>query len=369
MKYIFLIGLSSVLLFSECGKKETTDKKAKLEELKKEYAALSEKIKTLENEMDSPSKAKTAIDVIVSPVAAEDFRTYLEVQGKVDARQNVDVSPKMPGIITSIFIKEGASVKKGQVLAEIDNVQIVKGVQELKQQLQFVTTIFEKQKNLWDQKIGSEIQFLQAKNNKDGLEKRLESLNEQLEMSKIKSPIDGTVDEVMIKIGQMAAPGYPAYRVVNFKDMLVVAEVAESYAGKVNVGDFVTVNFPDIDKTFDSKIDFVSKSINALNRTFKAEVMLGTHGTNLHPNMIATLKINDFEIKNAIVLPVSLIQKTEKGNFVMLNVDGKAVRNEITLGKSYGGKTVVVSGLKVGDELITSGYQDLAEGVSLSLKK
>ncbi len=368
MKHILIVGAITVAFLTSCGKKETSDKKAKLEQLKKEYSALAEEITKLDAEVNA-NVTKPAIDVLISPIIAESFKTYLEVQGKVDARQNIDLSAKMPGVITSIFVKEGSSVRKGQVLAEIDNAQLVKGIQELKLQMQFVNNLYDKQKTLWDQKIGTELQYLQAKNNKEGLEKRMESSLEQLDMTKIKSPINGTVDEVMVKLGQMAAPGYPTFRVVNFNDMRVIAEVAESYAGKVDIGDKAIVSFPDINTTIDSKVDFVSKSINGLNRTFKAEVSLGNLGPKLHPNMIATIKINDYEETNVIVLPINLIQKTENGSFVMVSENEKAVRKEVTLGKSYAGKTVVISGLKVGDSIITTGYQDLPEGALLKISK
>lgn len=350
-----------ITLFAACSP-ERGDKKAELEELKKQQAELQAQITKLEAEIaqTDTTKAKTSI-VGVAPVTFETFRNEIEIQGKVDADENVTLSAQMGGTVTRINVKVGDEVRKGQVLAETDNQTIMQGMQELQTQLDLATTLFQKQKNLWDQKIGTEMQFLQARTQKEALEKRMATMREQLDMTRIKSPIDGTVDAVDIKVGQIAAPGMPAIRVVNFDNMKVVGEVPEAYAGKVKKDNEVTVIFPDVKDTLKTKVDFAARVINPLNRTFRVEVLLDNK-TQYNPNMITILKISDDVNEKAIVVPVSMIQKTESGDFVFVAKNGKAVKKKVSYQRVYNGRAEITNGLTVKDTLIVSGYQDLDEG-------
>lgn len=356
-----IIFTALITLIAACSPPEG-DKKAELESLKKQQAELQAKITKLEAEIakTDTAKAKTSI-VAVEPVTLTPFRNEIEIQGKVDADENVTLSAEMGGTVTKINVKVGDEVRKGQVLAETDNQTIMQGMQELQTQLDLATTLYQKQKNLWDQKIGTEMQYLQAKTQKEALERRMATMREQLDMSRIKSPIDGTVDEVDIKVGQMTAPGMPAIRVVNFEHMKVVGEVPEAYAGRVKRDNEVTVIFPDANDTIKTKVAFAARVINPLNRTFRVEVLLDDKKT-YSPNMITILKISDYVNEKAIVVPVSIIQKTEAGDFVFVAKDGKAVRKKVTYQRVYNGRAEVTSGLTVDDKLIISGYQDLDEG-------
>ncbi|TSA49249.1 MAG: efflux RND transporter periplasmic adaptor subunit [Sphingobacteriales bacterium] len=367
MKNILTLLAISILFFA-CGS-SAPDKKSELDKLKKEEATLSDKIKKLETEIaasDTTTKIKM-LDVEVTPVAAMPFKSYVQVQGKLDADENVNVSAQMGGTVKSIYVKEGDHVKAGQILAELDDAVMRQGVEELKSQLAFVTDLFNKQKNLWDQKIGSEVQFLSAKNNKEALEKKIQTMNEQLAMYKIKSPISGTVDEVNLKLGQTAAPGIPAFRVVNMSSLKVKADIAESYAAKIHEGNAVTVEFPDmVSKSMDSKISFVSKVINSMNRTFVVEVNVPTD-PELHPNMIAHLKIVDYQSVSSIVIPLNIVQTSEDGSYVFLsttNDKGKMVAHKqiVKTGRDSNGQVEILEGLKEGDSLITIGYQDVEDG-------
>lgn len=367
-KLILLAGIA--LAFNACNNKGGGENKAEqLANLKKEYAKLGEQIRTLENELDTGANTNNAAAVTVATLQPEVFNSYIALQGHVDARDAVDVTSKMPAVVTKIMVKEGQNVQAGQLLAQLDNEAALKSVETLKKQLEFANTVFAKQKSLWDQKIGTELQFLQAKNGKETLEKQLDAVNEQIAMSKITAPISGTVDDVIFKIGQMAAPGMPLLKIVNATDSKVVAEVAESYAGKVNQGDNVTLMFNDLGKQLDGKISYVTKSINPLNRTFKAEVSLGKGAEWVQPNMIVTVQINETSVPNALVVPVALVQKTENGQFIMLNVNNKAVKREVTLGKVYNGKAQLITGVQPGDQIITTGYQDLIDGQALNIVK
>ena len=338
------------------------DKKAELEALKKEQAELQSKITALEAEIGkTDTTAAKTLMVGVEPVAPQPFRNYIEIQGKVDADENVTLSAEMGGTVTKINVKVGDEVRKGQVLAETDNQAILQGMQELQTQLDLANTMYQKQKNLWDQKIGTEMQFLQAKTQKEAMEKRMATVQEQLDMTRIKSPIDGTVDAVDIKVGQITAPGMPAIRVVNFENMKVVGEVPEAYAGKVKKDNPVTVIFPDMKDTINTKVAFAARVINQLNRTFRVEIMLDSKA-DYNPNMITILKIADYTNEKAIVVPVSVIQKSETGDFVFVAKDGKAVKKSVKYDRVYNGKAEITSGLEVNDKLIVSGYQDLDEG-------
>ncbi len=371
-KRIILMGI--VTLLFACQPQSSLDKKkSELDKAKKEMATLADKIKTLEDEvakLDTSQKQHKMVDVRVTPVALQPFRSYLEIQGRVDAEQNVTVSPQAMGIIKAIYAREGDVVKAGQVLAELDDAVLRQSMSELKTALALATDLYNKQKNLWDQKIGSEIQFLSAKANKESMEDRLKTLNEQLDMYKVKSPINGTVDEVEVKIGQASAPGVPAFRVVNLNSLRVKADVSESYASKIKDGDDVILYFPDINKEIHSKISFAGKSISAMNRTFGVLVNLQS-SPDYHPNMIAVLKIVDYKTDEAIVESVNTVQNSENGNYVFIAVtDGNktiARKQIIKLGRDYNGMVEITDGLKVGDRIITTGYQDVEDGELLKL--
>lgn len=339
------------------------DKKAELETLRKQQAELQAKIAELEAELakSDTSAAKTHI-VAIDTVKFQPFTSYVEIQGKVDADENVTLSAEMGGVVTKINVEEGDEVRKGQVLAETDNQTILQGMQEVQTQLDLATTLYQKQKNLWEQKIGTEMQYLQTKTQKEALEKRLATMQEQLQMTRIESPINGTIDAIDIKVGQVTAPGMPAIRVVNFDNMKVVGEVPEAYAGKVKKGKDAIIIFPDMRDTMNTKVDFAARVINQLNRTFKVEVMLDKAQEKYNPNMVSILKIAEYKNDSAIVIPVNLIQKAETGDFVFVAENGKAVKRKVKYDRVYNGKAEITNGLKQGDKVITSGYQDLDEG-------
>jgi RND family efflux transporter MFP subunit len=220
---------------------------------------------------------------------------------------------------------------------------------------------------LWDQKIGTEVQFLQIKNQKESLAKKVNSIQEQLKMTKIISPINGIVDAVDVKLGQAIAPGFPAIRVINMSSLRVKAEVAESYAARIKKGTDVTIYFPDINDSIQSKVTYASRSINLLSRTFNVEVKL-ENTKECHPNMYARLKIKDYQSETpVIVIPVKLIQHDKTEEFVMVNASGKSERRTVKTGKSYNGLFEIVNGLKAGDQIITNGYFGLPIGETLNI--
>jgi RND family efflux transporter MFP subunit len=361
-----IIFLLLVVLAVACGK--SSDKKSELQKLKKQQDELMLKIKALETELavnDTTSKIKTT-SVAVTEAKPEEFNHYIEVQGKVDGQDNIAVSAQMPGAITAVYVKEGDNVRAGQVLAQIDNSVLKQQIANTKQQLDFATSLYIKQKALWDQQIGSEVQYLTAKNNKENLEKGIATLNDQLEMTRIKSPINGSVEEVNLKIGQMASPGLPAVRVVNFTNAKVVAEIAEAYAPKVKPGNKVIVFFPDFNTEVQSTIRFTSKYINPVNRTFISEVHLGPSKVEYRANMMAVVKINDYSNPKSFNIPITLIRDSQSGKYIYVakEENGRLVarRQPVTVGNTYNGLAEIKQGIAEGDKIITTGFNSLMDG-------
>ena len=367
-----IIVLALVIIAAACS--SSVDKKAELEKLKKQHDQIADQIKKLETELkvnDSTSAKLT--DVMVTDVQPSEFNHYIEVQGKVDGQDNVAVAPQMPGVVTAVYVKEGDAVRKGQVLAQLDDNVILQQIAGVKQQLDFATSLFVKQKALWDQQIGSEVQYLTAKNNKESLEKNLATLNQQLDMYKIKAPIYGTIEEVGVKVGQMAAAGAtPVFRVVNFSSVKIMADIAEVYAPKVKVGNDVLVFFPDFNQEIKSKINFSSKYINPSNRSFQIEIRLGASKVEYRANMIAVVKINDYQNKKALALPVNLVKDSPDGKYLYLAREeaGKTIahKQKVEVGQTYNGLAEITSGLQAGDKVISSGFNSLVEGQPLSIK-
>lgn len=367
MRKLILI-ISAVSLFAACSK--PTDKKAELESLRKQEAEIKAKIAVLEAEENAKDTVKSGIAVTVLALKSETFKNYIDVLGKVDADENVSISTEMPGTITKINVKVGDEVNKGDVLAETDVRAINQQLSDLQTNADLVNQIYTKQKNLWDQKIGTEVQYLQAKTNKESMEKKLASLNEQLRMSKIISPISGTVDAVDIKIGQMVAPGMPSIRVINFSNLKVKADVAESYASKIKKGSEVIVHFPDTNDSLVSKVSYVSRSINTNTRSVTVEVLLDDK-REYHPNMAARLNINDYQSASPVIkVPVKTILKDENNlSFVYVAEGNNAKKRLVTLGKEYGGQAEITDGLKEGDALVIAGYDVITEGSAIVYKK
>lgn len=360
-KVVLLMAITA--LIASCSQ---PDKKAQLEALRTQHEELTKQIETLEAEIkkDMGDSAEVKLNLVeVLTVTPEIFSTYIDVQGKVDADENVALSSEMPGTVTKINVKVGDEVSKGQVLAETDSRAIQQSISDLQTNMDLVNQLYEKQKNLWEQKIGTEVQFLQAKTNKESLEKKMATLQEQLRMSKIISPIDGTVDAVDIKVGNAIAPGIPAIRVINFANLKVKAELAESYAGRVKKNDIAKIYFPDLNDSVESKVNYASRAINPMSRTFTAEVILDNK-KEYHPNMVTRLKINDYvSSQPVVVIPVRLIQNSSTGErYVYIVKEDKAVKSVIKTGREYNGKVEVKEGLVAGDLLVTLGFENVNEG-------
>ncbi len=371
MKRIFGIFIITVLAtVSACN--NNTDKEAQLEALKKQQAELQDQIASLEAELKAEGKGAEAVQktvpVSVLAVAQDTFKHYLEVQGRVDFDQSAFVSARVPGVLTSVRVKRGDRVRKGQTMATIDALLVEQNMQELRTRLELAKTAYEKQKNLWNQKIGTEMQYLTAKNNYESLQRGLATMQEQRNQYNIISPINGVVDDVLPNAGEAVSPGIGIIRVVNTTGGKVVAEISEAYMAKIKKGDEAVVYFPDIDKEVTAAVSVVSQYINPTSRTFSIELQMKglSNDVVLRPNLVSVVRIQDYKNESAISVPVNLVQKDEKTQYVYVaQKKGEqfvASRKEITTGVAYQGQVEVLSGLSQSDQVITAGYQNLNEG-------
>jgi len=374
-QYIFL--LAATLFITACGgeKKPNTlaEKKEALAKLKADAKTLTEKITALETELKAADPtmkaAEKVIPVVTTTLEPRSFKSFIEIQGTVETKNTATATPRMAGTYTTVYVKEGQTVKAGQLLAKIDNAILRDQIAALKQQMELVNTVYDKQKALWDQKIGTEIQYLQAKNNKESLEKNLAVLNTQVDLYNVYAPISGAVERVMVKTGEIAAPGMPLASIVNLGSLKATANVPDSYLSNIKMGDAVKVNLPDIGREINARITFISKLVNPANRTFKIEATIPT-SSDIKPNMLSILNIADINKSNALIIKQNYIQSTEFGDVVYVaEMEGNkkvAKSRKIKTGVSYNGEIEITEGLRAGDLIVTEGYQDLVDGQVIS---
>lgn len=353
-----LLYISTILFLAACN--NPADKASQLADLKKQQADINQKISDIEKTLPKKDSVKK-VDVSTVTVSAGNFTNYVQIQGKIDAQDNVMAYPQAPGIINSISVKPGDHVSKGQVIAELDKSVISQTIDQTQTQVELNRTLFERQKNLWDQKIGTEVQYLQVKASYEASLKALASLKRQAELSRIVSPINGTVDQMDLKIGQSASPGATGIRIVNVDLLKVKADVPESYSSRINQGDLVLVSFPDLNDSLKAKVTFAARAIDPASRSFAVEIKLPSN-KKFRPNMTAILKIADYSNNKALVVPINAIQRSEGGDFVFVNEGGIAKKKNVKLGATYAGNTEILSGLNAGDQLITLGGSEVEEG-------
>jgi membrane fusion protein (multidrug efflux system) len=360
MKKILYTSTIALTVLAACNSKPK-DSKAELADLKKQQSEISGKIATLEAKNGGAQDSSKVTDVNVVEVKQGNFTNYIQIQGRIDAQDNVTAYPQSPGTITAIYAKVGDHVSKGQTLVQLDDNVLKQNIAQVATQVDLNKTLYQRQKNLWDQKIGTEVQFLQAKTALEGSQKQMASLQQQAVMYSIKSPINGTVDQMDLKLGQVAQPGQNGIRIVNADVLKVKADVPESYSGRVNLGDHVKILIPDAADSLDAVVTFAAKVIDPGSRSFAVEVKLPTRKT-LRPNMTATLKIADYNSKTALVVPFKAIQKSEQGDYVFVDENGVAKQKTVKVGRVYGGSAEILSGIAAGDKLVTEGASDIEDG-------
>jgi len=362
--------LTGTVLIISCGQAgdPVAKQKAELQKLKDQQAGLVAKIQKAEealSKVDSSfaKKEKTKL-VAFQAVTPGGFTHFIELQGKIDALNIAFVTPRngTGGQVTAIYVKKGDMVKKGQLLLKLDDALLKQQMGTYKQQLGFAEDLYNRRKNLWSQQIGSEVELVTAKNQVDQAQKQVDFVNKQIELTNVYADISGVADDVNIRLGEFFS-GNNQIRIVNTRDLKAVAQVPENYLGQVKVGSNVKVVIPELNnKTIDTRISVTGKTIDVSNRGFYIEAKLPFE-SDFYPNQVALIKIQDYTVPNAITIPVNSLQNDEKGKYVMVAVkDGNrlvARKKPITIGKMYGDRIEVLSGIKPGDNIITEGYQGL----------
>lgn len=378
MKNILLV--LTILLIVSC--QSTSDysndlvgKKEELADKKELLKNLESEIKTLEDEILKldPPKEKNPILVNAIQIQEETFERFITIQGNVESNELVNVSAEIGGRIKSLRVGEGDFVKRGQIIATLDMETLEKQILEVENSLSLASTVYERQKRLWEQNIGSEIQYLQAENTKKGLEKSLETLKSQLSKRNIYAPLSGTVDKEFLASGELAAPGMPIVNILDASKVKIVADIPENYLGKIDRGDMVHIVFPALNLEMDRKVTQISRTIDQANRTFQIEIETFNPDMVLKPNLLAEVKFMDFKKEKSLIAPVDYILEEVTGRkFVYLVKDqsGKKVakKNYVTLGEAFDGEVIIESGLQYGDILITDGSRNIVENDPVTIE-
>jgi len=365
-----------ILLLTIAACNTTTDKEQlqkQISDYKKEVHDINAKIESLEKELDALNEDvdQFKVPVTIKEVLPEDFNHYFEVSGSVEAINEAYISPETSGQIKKIYVKEGDVVVKGQLLAQLNTDITSNSIKELESSLDHANTVYEKQKRLWDKGIGSEIQYLNAKNGKESIEAKLETVKAQQEMSMIRSPVNGIVDKLDKKVGELAMPGMLLMQVVNLNQLYVNADVSEAYLASIKEGDMVLLNFPVYpDIEMEVPVYRTGNVINPQNRSFNVKLKINNTGNMLKPNILAVMKINDFSSDEALVVPSKIIKQDINGKYlyVLNNNDNNKYAHKVyvSTGKSYQNQTVITNGVNAGDKVIVSGYNQVSDGTEVS---
>ena len=378
MKKIILIATLSILLFS-CGKKEENANidsliasknlvsiKAKRAELQTQLTKLDDAIALLD--IKKSEEALVSVSVVKDTV----FSHYLEVQGNVDTKENLIIYPQFAGILNTLNVIAGQKVSKGQLLGTIDDGGLSQQLAQMETQMALAKTTFERQKRLWDQKIGSEIQYLQAQTNMVSQQKAVNQMKAQMAKTRIIAPFNGVIDELIAERGQVVGPGQGLMRIVNLNNMFVSTTVPESYIGKLKVGTEVSVYLASLGKSFNGKIRQVGNNINPNNRSFGIEVSVPNTENLLRPNQVAKLKITDYTNSKAVVVPSNVIQEDADGNQFVFEVSsvkdktGIAKKVMVKVGKTADNFTEILSGLEPKTMVVGDGVKTVSEGMKLN---
>lgn len=358
---------------------DTAAVNAKKTELLNQKKELETEISSIEEYLDKNTVRKAGALVSIQTLQDTLYNHFIELQGSVDTKQNITIMAEMAGVLTNVYVKEGQKVTKGQRLARIDDGGVSQQIEQMKVQSQLAKTTYDRQKRLWDQKIGSEIQYLQAKANYESQQSAINAMQSQLAKSVVTAPFSGTIDDVITEQGNVVTPGMTQlFRIVNLDNMYIEVEVPETYIASINEGTDVKVEFPVLGETMDSKVRQTSSFINPSNRSFKIEIPVDNKAKNVKPNLTARLKINDYTKEGAILIPLSVINENQNGEqYVMTAVDLKdggefktatAKRKIVQTGKTSTNMVEITDGLKPGDVIIVEGARSVKEDQQIRVK-
>jgi RND family efflux transporter MFP subunit len=386
MKKILIIISVAATLISCGGKEKTVDEivagnnleeiNAKKNELTAKQNAILDEIEKLDIAIANLDSSLSIPVITTIEATTTSFKHYVQIQGSVQTKENIVIYPEYAGVLTKVFVKEGQFVNKGEVLAKIDDGGLNQQLSQMETQLALAKTTFERQERLWKDKIGSEIQFLQAKTNYEAQQKAVNQMKEQLAKTTITAPFSGVIDDIMSEQGQVVSPGMnQLFRIINLKDMFIEAEIPENYITNIKTGSQVNVYFPVLNDTVTSTIRQVSNYINPNNRTFKIEIAITNENKMVKPNMTALLSINNYVNDSALVLPQSIISENAEGEkYVYAVKKGKKNRNYaekrvIKIGKTQNGVAEITEGIANGDIIIEEGARIVKEDEQVLIKK
>lgn len=375
MKKLAILAIS--LLALGCGEKSIDDliKDKNTVELAKRKSALEAELSKINAVLKAPKSANSEALVTTMLVKDTVFNHCIEIQGNVETKENIAIQPEFAGTVTSLFVKNGQKVSKGQILARIDDAGMSQQLAQIETQYALAKTTFERQKNLWDQKIGSEIQYLQAKTQMTSASKAMLQMKAQLAKTVVRAPFSGTIEALQVERGQVVAPGTNPnglMRIVNLSHMYVTTEVPEAHSGKVKVGSTVEVFVTSLNKAYKGKVRQVSNNINTQNRSFAIEVAILHTDAALKPNQVAKLKIVDYVKQNAIAVPSNVILEDATGaNYVYLvengnETTGTAKKVMVTKGQSYNNYSEIVTGLSSNDRIVVEGINTISDKMKLN---
>ena len=345
-----------------------------LAQYRKEKNELEQKINQLTNnlsEMEGSGVVENRVPVLVKQMNPEPFNHYVRSNGSVEAVYDAFISPETNGQITEIYVDEGDRVSKGELLVSLKTSVIRSNIQEVKTNLELARKTYEKQKNLWQDSVGSEMQYLEARNRRESLENRLSTLQEQLEMSQIRAPFDGVVESINQKVGELGTPGLRLLHLVNLKNLKVEAQITEQYIARIEEGDTVQIRFPSYpEETRRVPITRKGSVIDEEARTFTIEARLGNPREKIRPNQIAIVNVRDYAVDSAMVVPSNIIKQDMQGDYVyVVDNEQQAHKVYVETGRSYNNQTVLVSGVEAGDRVITSGYTQVSESTPVAIKE
>ncbi|MCK5839210.1 MAG: efflux RND transporter periplasmic adaptor subunit [Bacteroidales bacterium] len=377
MKKLFFVFLSGIFLYSCSTGNSEDDLRNQISGYKSEVIALNKKISNLENELSTlnPESEYRGVKIAVKTqeVKPQPFNHYFVATGTLESIEDAFISPETNGQVMEINVSEGQKVKKGDLLARLNTNLIEKSIEEVKTQLELAETIYNKQKKLWDQKIGSERQYLEAKNNYESLQNRLNTLDVQYNLSIIHSPINGFVENIFLKKGELAVPGMQIMQIVNIDKLYVTVDLSEAYLPVVKTGDTLDISFPSFPGLKMSKpVSRIGHVVNKANRTFVVQVKIDNAANKLKPNLLATIMINDYHSNESIVVPSILIKEDMKGAYLYVAIRNSdswsAKKRYVTVGVSYKDEGEVLAGLNTGDIIITDGYNNVTDDVVIRIE-
>lgn len=374
MKKIILSALIFVVLLSGCSStpKSDEDIKNKIMTYRQQIANLNSKIAELESQLGVDSSSIGGLLVDTMMVSSKHYEHYITVTANVDAENNALISPQMNGQVIAVYVQEGQTVSRGQLLAKINDDVLQSNLAQLETSLFLADTMYQKQKTLFDQNVISEVQYLQAKNQKETLEKNINVIKTQIAQTRITAPFSGIIDKVDIKVGELATPGRPVFQLVNLSSMIVMADASEKYLPYLNINDDVKITFPTYpDIKIDTKIYQKGNVIDPANRTFWLKIKFPNVDNKIKPNMLSTLTMKDYEADDVLVVPTNVLNKDINGWFIFIakkeNNEYVARKKYIEIGVSDNDNTIVENGLNQGDIVITKGFNQVSDGMKVSI--